>query len=917
MTLRYSIHYENDVFVRADANLMGILYVGNQRLLEQLELRAAMPQIVKSDVEREADYLNAMRKHIVGTIFEKAAQVDELGVARRLMQWRDALLMAGWDGKCDDANATKLNVLAAIEQDFKLNGNADRWKVVAEAYSKGAILKDMEIEVECPWSELPHLVQLTLEGIERHGGMVRKMKESTEAMSIDLNKVRVVEFSDVNEAYEWIAVADHLPENTLVVNRNNMRLNHILYTWDKPLTAATLHDSNPQLLQLFKLGMSIFSRPLNIHNVVSYLCLPLSPVPAPLRKVLAKLLLEKGGFGEEEMRTDGKIRNEWDEIIEQYEFHNNEGKSTPQARKKKMVFLAPIRNDYTHGISKKEIQNYIDNVLQWINGFGASENHNKEQKRQLHELKSLFNSLAIAIEPKPDIMKYDDIQMLVQSIYRPMNYKVQHMEHGAMNVVADIRHMAQKADNVIWLDCQEEDLEQDTYDFLLQYERKYLIDRGVCLPNFQLHLYNVRQERLRKLNDVAGTVTLVRSAYDGTTRLSEHSLIAEVKHAYKKKHPEKKDSLPIVSKDEILKTKGIELEYKDVETFEPSLSYELGALDSLGRKESGTSIETLINYPFDYVVQYVAKLYQPDEEQVNDTFLTLGIVAHSFFEHIIKDSEGCLDKMRTIANTEFDMRINKAIESTGLILLLPENASNLNNFRKHLKESFSVFIDIMEHLRLKPIGCEIELPDGGELLLEGIGAFRARIDLLLTDENGDYVVFDFKWSNSDTFEKKLKENNSIQLELYRQIVCAAYKDKKVRGVGYYLMPQKKLITCDFKGCKFVKHIDPADTNLFEQIKRSYAFRMEELKRGYIEEGEEIDIKDNENCYYAIQKKENLLYPLKIKEKTSGRRENKQLVYIKKDSNKLFLPSKKRDFNNEDLSPSEIITKNAILKGRLK
>lgn len=126
-----------------------------------------------------------------------------------------------------------------------------------------------------------------------------------------------------------------------------------------------------------------------------------------------------------------------------------------------------------------------------------------------------------------------------------------------------------------------------------------------------------------------------------------------------------------------------------------------------------------------------------------------------------------------------------------------------------------------------------------------------------------------------------------------------------------------MITCDFKGCEFVKQIDPADTNLFEQIKHSYAFRMEELKRGYIEEGEEIDIKDNENCYYAIQKKENLLYPLKIKEKTSGKGKDKQLVYIKKDSNKLFLPSKKRGFNNEDLSPSEIITKNAILKGRLK
>ena len=79
MILKYSIHYDNEVFLRCDTVLMGTLYVGNQKLLEQLELRAAMPHTVKSDVEREADYLNAMRNHVSGTVFEKSVQVDEQG----------------------------------------------------------------------------------------------------------------------------------------------------------------------------------------------------------------------------------------------------------------------------------------------------------------------------------------------------------------------------------------------------------------------------------------------------------------------------------------------------------------------------------------------------------------------------------------------------------------------------------------------------------------------------------------------------------------------------------------------------------------------------------------------------------------------------------------------------------------------
>ena len=917
MIIKYSIHYDSEVFVGHDTNLkdlMGTLYAGNQKLLEQLELRAAMPQMVRADVEREAEYLNAMRKHIAGTVFEKSAQVDELGVARKLLQWRDALLMAGWDGKCDDEQATKLTVLAAIEQDFHTAGSADRWKAIAKAYGKDTVLHDTEIDVECLWSELPRLVQITLEGIEQHGGKVRRMEEKGETAGINVDKVRVVEFDDVNDAYEWIAATEQLPASTLVVNRNNMRLNHILYTWNKARTAATLYDSNPQLLQLFKLGMSIFSRPLNIQNVVSYLQLPLSPIPAKLRKDLAKILLQEGGFGETIMREDGKCRNEWDEKIEQYEFLNNEGKPTPQARAKKMVFLAPIRNDYSKGICKQELIDYIDSMLKWINGFGANSELRNELQAQMNELKAFFNSLNTAIKAMSETVEYKDIEMLVLSIYRPMNYTAQQTEQGAMNVVTDIRQMAQPADDVIWLDCQNEDRERDEYDFLSQVERAYLNGKGVVLPDFQLHLHHARCERLRKLNEVGGKVTLVKSAYDGTTRLGEHSLIAEVRHTCK--------TLPIVSKEEVLQTKSMEIERKDIETFEPSETYKLGELNHLGRKESNSSIDTLINYPFDYVMQYVAKLSQPDEEQVNNTFITLGLVAHSFFEHIIKDANGSFDRMRQMANEEFDLRLNNAIDATGLILRLPENASELDNFTKYLKSSFLALVDIMEHLRLKPVGCEINLPDEeGELTLDSnsIDAFGARIDFLLTDENGDYVVFDFKWSYSKKYEEKLQENLAIQLELYRQAVCETYKGKQVRGVGYYIMPRRMLLTNDFEeisGSKLVKHIESKDTNLFEQIKNAYAFRMEELKRGHIEEAEEIDIKDNADCYYARQEERNLC-PLNVTEKSAGRGANKQLVSVKKDSNSVFRPSKKPKFENKDLAPSEKSTRNAILKGRLK
>ena len=215
MKIKYAIHYDSEVFVRNDAALFGTIYAGNRKLLDQLELRAALPQLVKADVEREADYLNAMRKHIQGTVFEKSAAVDELGVARKLMLWRDALLMAGWDGAYDGDKSQKLMVLAAIERDFHSKGEPDRWREIAKAYQKTAILQDTTIEIECPWDELPRLVQMTLEGIEKNGAQVKRM-DSPYPESIDIEKVRVVEFDDLNDAYEWIAQAKSLADNVLV-----------------------------------------------------------------------------------------------------------------------------------------------------------------------------------------------------------------------------------------------------------------------------------------------------------------------------------------------------------------------------------------------------------------------------------------------------------------------------------------------------------------------------------------------------------------------------------------------------------------------------------------------------------------------------------------------------------------------------
>ena len=922
MTIVYSPHYDGEVFLGDAPEAMGTIYCGTMGLMDFLQQRAGIHYNIKPDVEREADYLNAMNifladeKRSKNVFFKEAAEVDPLGVACKLLKWRDALIMAGWNLTCTDTRCKKLIALVEIEKEFHSSGIADCWRQLCKEYESRDILQGMvdKVRFDCTRSDIPKIVERTLSAISSHNEVT--VESNCCQQKLNVSKIKLLEFHDVNDAYEWIAQVDKLPKETVIVNRDNIRLNHTLYTWNKPMVGASLMQSNPQLLQLFKLSMSMFARPLNIYNVVSYLQLPMSPIPGGLRYKLAGILLKNGGFGETKLRDDGKLRDDWDEAIDTYVFMKDGKEAGAQYRAGKLSLLKTIRADYSKGLTKAEIVDYIDKITKWASGFNADDNLPEERMRQLGELKIMLKSFDTALKTQNDSMSYSDIEKLIMQIYRPMNYQLQKAEAGSMNVINDVRSMVKPAKTLIWLDCQQEDAESDPYDFLSEEEREYLEAHHAVIPNFAQHLEYARYEKIYKLNQ-AEQVILVKSSYDGTARLGEHSVVAEANYLSEKK-------LPKVNPEGLFPLKKVQKETGSIDVYHPELSYEIGAFNYTGRKESNTSIDTLINFPFNYVMDYVALLPSPDENQLKNTYTTTGLVAHHFFQHIIEDGHRDYSEMRRLTNDEFEKRLETAIDVTGLILRLDENATALNSFRSHLKESMLALIDIMEIEKLIPEGCEIGFPEKKEdvVKLDTIQDFGARIDLLLKNESGQYVIFDFKWSYGKQFEDKLKEDLSIQLDLYKQAVTKTYKDKTVAGVGYYLMPKKQLITTDFEEIpekNLIKKIEKPEekVKLKDKIAHSFNYRMDEIRRGHIEEAEMMDMFDVD-CYYKHQNdEEKELCPISVKPFYSGKGKNKTETAVIKNPERVYRPSKKPSFDDSSKEPSETPTSHPVLKGRLK
>lgn len=132
------------------------------------------------------------------------------------------------------------------------------------------------------------------------------------------------------------------------------------------------------------------------------------------------------------------------------------------------------------------------------------------------------------------------------------------------------------------------------------------------------------------------------------------------------------------------------------------------------------------------------------------------------------------------------------------------------------------------------------------------------------DANGGYYIFDFKWSSSSTYEKKIKSCRDAQLAVYRHVV-----EKQLGRVvfcGYYQFPRSKMVTPDtnvLKECQNVSIIEREKTGIdhtriFKQLENSYVFRRLQIKSGLLEEAQGMEIA---NLEYQNATEKNDLYPL--------------------------------------------------------
>lgn len=220
MNIIYNPYFTGNVYI--SQNLWDEVTVGDAALLEQLLMRAGLPQTVVDDSEkaekaRAQAYAEAIKAQGT-TIFSNSLESDPEGTAKLLLKWRDLLVMAGWT-TADAMNAenAKLRVFESCDEALKTYpSRADRWREVYQFLKDGnKILNDKDsIEVRIPKALIPPMIAKVLELLPKNVSYA--MESLDEVLNTEGHSCTVINTNEQYEAWQLLAKMPYDAQTMLV-----------------------------------------------------------------------------------------------------------------------------------------------------------------------------------------------------------------------------------------------------------------------------------------------------------------------------------------------------------------------------------------------------------------------------------------------------------------------------------------------------------------------------------------------------------------------------------------------------------------------------------------------------------------------------------------------------------------------------
>ncbi len=857
---------------------VGVKFVGPVGLLGELELRAGLTRGEAEPYVRYGTFKEALKGYLKKTpksVFAASAEKNMDSVAKMILRWRDSLVMAGWN-RTITAGSPILKEIAGIEEHYRkmprYEGVADRWQLLLDYFGKNP-LRDTKIEVVNERGEIHPTIATVLDNInaKQTDTVIYRSK-----VPVVGQKVKAYLFDDLNDAMLAAAVTLD-PQKDVIVCSNTKTFNNFLNLTGKKNVTSTLKNCNAPLLQLFKLLLLLLAEPKNLYNIVTYL--ETKPSPVKSGGSLARYLMKICGWGSDA---------DWKKYQEKYEEPDVEWKKkvleSHNAFKKKMT--STDSEPLTFGV----VKNAVSELKTWAisqNMVAANTKIEYEltdaQKEELSTLVGFCKKFEAIERADDDVLTSVDLVAYADEIYDDGDYDDYEAVVGSFDTYPSLAaiHTQVTCGKLVWVDCYGDVAAKEDMEFLNEKEKAELRELGVRIWS--------RPEQVAA--QISSLTTFAQSC-------SEELLL----FIPKKVHGEAVAPSPLLSclavEPEVAhfdlgSTMAETVKLPQRQTYhkllEPIKSHRKATKDGAA-KESYSSLNMLVNSPFDYVMKYLAGIYAPNINNLDGLFRIKGNVAHKCLEVICAECNNDVAAVKAIVEDKEKLftRIDNVAQQVGLVLLLKENQLEFARFKSLLQSSFMNLLDIIIENNLTIAGLEAEYTEDASDITDNNASLEAKVDLVLSDAKGAIYIFDLKFSNPKSYKETLQDNQGkiLQLDIYKH--CIEKSGKRVVFRGYFLLTDGRLYTADdcLKKSSNITIVKPGnkymDGNGMEMLHHSYIFRYEELANGLLEEGEglrcESQKDENEDAYY-YHVEDKKLYPYaSTGVKTPVKDENKYSEY---------------------------------------
>lgn len=888
--MRLFFGLELDQLSYPDAPQGGTWYVGPHQLLDLLETLLGLPQPVEDNgflrVEQYRQCIAIHQRQHADTkpFYAASFAADPLAAAQDLLARRDELMLAGWTPRPASDMPERLRIIAQLEQltpnlnrgEGLMPGFADRWLQVLSMLPDERIAFD-HITLNEPLELLPSHFRDIFEVLRDQGATLHHvaLPETTATRSTDLHHLQAF-------ILKGIRPPDLQQDGSLVLLRAKRSADLASYTarllrdhahltplclvppQNRTLDAALSQEGLPSLgvlspsiarpaLQLLKLAVSFFWEPIDPYKLLEFVSLPLSPledfevteirtkpnseetysVYYSLRQILAQNIANKPGLGNPQLKHALKV---YFDLL-----HEQAPPPTAKAVTDSYTFwIQRKRYPLKERVPRLEVERMYRYLMRWAK---RAYDQSKTEPTSLLALAEQSRRIVTFIEELPreqSDLSFLEIERIVRTLYEPAPLSFRPREVGHLPYIHHDSAIVGPCGELLWWDFLDLD---PPYFFARWYtpELSYLAQNGISLETPQLQNQRLIWQRQRPILMAQDRLILCLPDTQQGEAVNPHPLYGNLLAAF-----ESNQSISSITIHTDVPESGTWMQQhgwqlptwttiKPAPSLTPPMHLTLPNVHDLlqANRWSFSSLQDWLYYPYKWLLRYPLKFYPAPILDMIQEHRLKGNLTHKLIENLFQQEDDALQWEKTQLSAWVSKKLQHLMLTEGLTFLMYGQAPERIAFERTVQRAVAALVDVIRDNGWRIVAPEMQLVETfAGVPLKGI------IDLVLTNDAGEYAIIDMKWAGTNGRMTDIKNNEDLQLAMYAHLL--EQQVGQLPHTAYFIISSAQLLARNRKAFKEARfNTEVADhvsvhRDIMARMERTYEWRMEELKNGLIE-----------------------------------------------------------------------------------